>query len=300
MSPRGLWHAEPLTVSRRSAKFRAETARSVATVSRNPIDADRELGLITLVEPSRRPFAGAIVQDEYDLASPWHHHDMHQFQYAIEGSMELEDAAGGHLLPRSLAGWIPAGTRHRNSLHRIRSVSVMFSPEAIADPGEGVRILRVSPLMREMLVAAARWPLGRGLDATGTAFFAAFARLSSEWITDRAPLTLPASSDPALSRALLHVRTNPAGCTMTDSLRAAGLSERTLRRRCRAELGMGWDEYRRRARLLAALDPLTETTLSIAQIAATVGFESQSAFARAFRELTGQSPQAYRVSAHRC
>jgi AraC-like DNA-binding protein len=261
--------------------------------------ADRDLGLITLADPARRAMGGAVLQDEYDLDSPWHHHDMHQLQYAFEGSMELEDESGRHLLPRSLAGWIPAGTRHRNSLHRIRSVSVLLAPGSVPDAGTGVRIVRVSPLMREMIAEAARWPIGEIQDATGQAFFAAFAHLCGEWITDRAPLTLPSSADPALARALALVRADPAGSRMEDAASAACLSERSLRRRCQAQLGMGWDEYRRRARLLAAVETLTATDRSIARIAADVGFENQSAFARAFRQLTGQAPQAFRAQSRR-
>ena len=45
----------------------------------------------TLVDPARRPAAGAIVQDEYDVDSHWHTHDMHQLQYAFEGSIEVAD-----------------------------------------------------------------------------------------------------------------------------------------------------------------------------------------------------------------
>lgn len=262
-------------------------------------DPDRDMGLITLVEASSRPFAGAIVQDEYDLNAPWHHHDMHQLQYAFEGAMEVEDEHGRHLLPRSLAAWIPARTRHRNSLHRIRSVSVALAPHLVRDVGAGVRIVRVSPLLREMCAEAVRWPLNRPLDATGRAFFVAFARLCEGWIADRAALTLPTTTDPALEKVLSLVRADPAGSRMIDALRHAGLSERTLRRRCMAHLGMGWDEYRRRARLLASLEALTETGHSIANIAASVGFESQSAYARAFREFTGQTPHTFRRFAKR-
>jgi AraC-like DNA-binding protein len=258
------------------------------------MDADREVGLSTLVDPAQRSRAGAILQDQYDIDAPWHHHDMHQLQYAFEGAMELEDNHGRHLLPRSLAGWIPAGTRHRNSLHRIRSVSILLSSEQVADAGDKVRILNVSPLMREMIAEAARWPLDRPLDATGAAFFSAFACLCGEWIENLAPLTLPTTTDAALARALAHVRSDPAGSDMPTAARAAGLSERSLRRRCQSRIGMGWNEYRRRARLLAAIEPLTETDQSIACIAADVGFESQSAFARAFRHLVGQSPQEFR------
>lgn len=263
------------------------------------IDADRDLGLITLIDPASRPLAGAVLQDEYDMDCPWHHHDMHQLQYAFEGSMELEDDRGRHLLPRSLAGWIPAGTRHRNSLHRIRSVSVLLASELVPEAAGGVRIVHVSPLMREMIAEAARWPLDRTPDATGQAFFAAFARLCGEWIADQAALTLPTTTDAVLDVALAHVRADPAGSRMPAAARAAGLSERSLRRRCHARLGMGWDEYRRRARLLASVEALTETDRSIARIAADVGFESQSAFARAFRQLTGQAPQAFRMRSRR-
>lgn len=268
-------------------------------MSATRIDADRDFGLSTLVDPACRPTAGALAQDQYDIDTPWHHHDMHQLQYAFEGAMELEDDHGRHLLPRSLAGWIPAGVRHRNSLHRIRSVSVLLSPSSVPDAGTRVRILRVSPLMREMIAEAARWPLDRLPDTTSTAFFAAFSCLCGEWIEDQAPLTLPTTTDAALGRALAHVRADPAGSRMGAAAHAAGLSERSLRRRCQALLGMGLDEYRRRARLLAALQPLTETDRSIARIAADVGFESQSAFARAFRQLVRQTPQTFRAEARR-
>ncbi len=264
-------------------------------MSKPAIDTARDLGLITLVDPARRPLAGSIVQDEYDLDTPWHHHDMHQLQYAFEGSMELEDNHGRHLLPRSLAGWIPAGTRHRNSLHRIRSVSVLLSPDTVCNAGKRVRILQASPLMREMIAEAARWPLNEMPDDTGMAFFAAFAKLCREWIANQAPLTLPTTTDPVLTVALAHARADPANSQMNEAAQAAGLSERTLRRRCHTQLGMGFDAYRRRARLLGSIEALTETNRSVAAIAADAGFESQSAFARAFRELTGQSPTTFRV-----
>lgn len=267
--------------------------------TRPVIDPDRDVGLSTLIDSAQRAPAGAIVQDEFDMDSPWHHHDMHQIQYAFEGAMELEDDHGRHLLPRSLVGWIPAGTRHRNSLHRIRSISVLLAPDSVPNAGSGVRILHASALMREMIAEAARWPLDRRADATSIAFFAAFACLCCEWIEHRAPLTLPTTTDASLSRALAHVRSDPAGAKMDDAARIAGLSERSLRRHCQTLIGMGWDEYRRRARLLAAIEPLTETDRSIARIAADVGFESQSAFARAFRQLIGKTPQVFRMSVRR-
>jgi AraC-like DNA-binding protein len=274
-----------LTVSRRPDNLERNTAMDISTL---------QIGLVTLVDPAVRPRAGAIVQDAYDLDCPWHYHDMHQIQYAFEGSIELEDRHGRHLLPRSIAGWIPAGVEHRDSVHKVRSVAILLSPDMVADAGDRVRVIKVSPLMREMMAEAARWPLGGAQDETAESFFAAFGRLCREWITHEAPFSLPSSTDSHVAAAMTYTRANLADSTLDQASRAAGASERTLRRRFQAALGMGWDDYRRRARLLAAAEALSDGTCSVAQIAAEVGFESQSAFAKAFQQFTGETPRTFR------
>lgn len=277
--------AKELTVSPSTAKISIQ----MATISTNA-----DIGLVTIVDPRVRPLAGSIVQDAYDVECPWHHHDMHQIQYAFEGAIELEDAHARHLLPQSLAGWIPAGVTHRDSIRRIRSISLLLSPDLVRDSGGRVRIIRVPPIMRAMIAEAARWPLDGHVDTTGQMFFRAFGRLCEEWIADEAPLTLPTTTDPALASAIAYIRTNLADATLAGSCDAAGLSERTLRRRFRRLLGTNWDAYRRRARLLTAIEVLAGTDMSIASIAAHVGFESQSAFAKAFFDLIGETPSSYR------
>jgi AraC-like DNA-binding protein len=222
---------------------------------------------------------------------------MHQIQYAFEGSIELEDRGGRHLLPRNIAGWIPAGVEHRNSVHRVRSVSILLAREMVPDAGDRVRVIKVSPLMRAMMAEACRWPIFQPQDETGRMFFAAFGRLCGEWIADEAPFSLPSSTDPGVGAAMAYTREDLGGSTVAGAAQAAGLSERTLRRRFLSELGMGWDDYRRRARLISAAEALSDSARSVAQIAADVGFESQSAFAKAFQQLTGETPRAFRNKA---
>jgi AraC-like DNA-binding protein len=258
------------------------------------MDSMLEAPLKRLVDPARRPTGGSIVQDHFDLDSPWHSHDMHQLQYAFEGAIEVEDERARHLLPRSLAAWIPAGVAHRTSLHRVRSGSILFAPEAVRAAGDRVRILEVSSFMREMILAAMRWPLQEPQDATGRAYFAALALLCAEWIGKETPLSLPTARDQALRAALTYTRAHLADGTFGAACRSAGLSERTLRRRVRQETGMSWNEYRRRARLVAAAALLNDTDLAVGRIAEQVGFESQSAFAKAFHSLTGKSPRGFR------
>jgi AraC-like DNA-binding protein len=246
-----------------------------------------------IVDPARRPIAGSLAQDQFDLDSPWHHHDVHQLQYAFEGALEVEDATRRSYLPRQLAAWIPAGVVHRTSLHRVRSGSVMLAPELVPNAGKHVCILQVSPLMREMVIGAMRWQITAPLDTTGDAYFRALAMLCREWIESTAPLSLPTSSDPQLRAAMEYTRADVALATIAGASAAVGLSERSLRRRFEA-LGMSWEAYRRSARLLAAVGLLEGTTLSVQQIAERVGYESQSAFAKTFRGALGMSPRAFR------
>jgi transcriptional regulator GlxA family with amidase domain len=279
-----------LTVSPSSVIFQLGAAKDVEGTTM------RDAPLEALIDPAHRPIGVAIIQDAYDLDTPWHHHDMHQLQYAFDGAIEVEDEYARYLLTRSLAAWIPAGVAHRTSLHRVRSGSILFAQEAVALADHRVRIVEVSPLMREMVRGAMRWPLHESLDATGQAYFAALARLCAEWISKETPLLLPTTRDPALRAAIAYTRVNLRGSDIGALCRAAGLSERTLRRRFHHELGMSWDAYRRRARLLAAAALLSDTRLPIGLIANQVGFESQSAFAKSFRGLTGKNPRDFRGS----
>jgi AraC-like DNA-binding protein len=253
-----------------------------------------QVPLSSIVDPARRAAAGAIVQDRFDLDCPWHCHDMHQLQYAFEGAIEVEDARGHHLLPCQLAAWIPAGVAHRTSLHRVRSGSILFSPDMVRGAGDRVRIVEVSPLMREMVLGAMRWPLDRPQEPTAQAYFVALGLLCAEWIRNEAPLSLPTCADARLRAAMEYTRAHLADADLRSVCRAAGLSERSLRRGFRAATGMTWESYRRQARLLAAIPLLSGTRRPVGSIALDVGFESQSAFAKALRKLTGKSPLDFR------
>jgi AraC-like DNA-binding protein len=250
--------------------------------------------LETLVDAKHRAAAGALANDEFDIDTPWHHHDMHQLQYAFEGSITVEDKSRRSLLPRMLAAWIPAGVIHRTSVHLVRSGCVLFAPDMVPDAGDRVRIMLVSPLMRAMIIGAMRWQLGKPLDHVGKAYFNTLALLCREWIEAETPLSLPTSDDPALGAAMSHTRSQMATATIGSASAAANLSERSLRRRFQSIAGMSWEEYRRRARLLAAVERIAHSSVPIGRVAADLGYDSQSAFAKVFRAFLGMSPSAFR------
>lgn len=70
-------------------------------------------------------------------------------------------------------------------------------------------------------------------------------------------------------------------------------SERTLSRRIVDETGMTWSHLLRRVRVIHACELLTTTDFQIARVAADVGYSSQSAFNRAFKEETQVTPSEF-------
>jgi len=241
-----------------------------------------------------QPRAGSHCSDGMDVDTNWHFHDMHQLLYAFEGAIEVESARGRHLIPRQLAAWIPAGVPHSTIIHRVRSGSVFFPVDAVGAPGDRVRTVLVSTLMREMIREAMRWPVREPESPVGADFFAAMARLCTEWIACETDLFLPTSRDARLKRALDYTAER-TDATLSAVCRHAGMSERSLRRNLGIDIGMSWEDYRRRSRLLRAVALLGETGTPIGAVAASCGFESPSAFAKAFRLAMGEAPRQYRI-----
>jgi AraC-like DNA-binding protein len=70
-------------------------------------------------------------------------------------------------------------------------------------------------------------------------------------------------------------------------------TERTLSRRCQDHLGMSFNEWRQRLKLVAAL-ALLEAGVPVKDVSQQLGYGSASAFIAMFRRLTGTSPTQMR------
>ena len=114
------------------------------------------------------------------------------------------------------------------------------------------------------------------------------------WIDDEVPIWLPTSTDPIVRAAMEYTQAHITVITSRDVARAVGVSDRTLRRRFLAETGTTWQQYLHRSRLMTAALVLVQSNQGIVNIAVEVGFESVSAFSRAFRSHVGETPSQYR------
>jgi AraC-like DNA-binding protein len=239
--------------------------------------------------------AGTFLWDGPDITTGWHRHPYHQIEYALQGVAEVETPAGHYLLPPQQAIWIPARLPHATTLRRVRSVSVFVDPAIMPAPDERARVLAAAPVIREMIGYATRWPIARTeSDATADRFFEALAHVVLDWLDHEAPLCLPTTTEAVLTDVMAFTNEHLRTVTAASVCHAVGISERTLRRRFPDVVGMTWRAYVQQSRLLRAMTLLAERDISVLAAATSVGFDSPSAFTRAFQRWTGESPSAYR------
>jgi AraC-like DNA-binding protein len=106
---------------------------------------------------------------------------------------------------------------------------------------------------------------------------------------------LAALRDPSLARALGALHGKPAHPWTAEELaKEACLSRSAFAERFTRTVGLPPMSYLTRWRMLLAGQRLRESSDTIAQIAASVGYESDSTFSRAFTRETGRSPSAWR------
>jgi AraC-like DNA-binding protein len=101
--------------------------------------------------------------------------------------------------------------------------------------------------------------------------------------------------DKLVGRALALLHEQPAQAWTLDELgRRVGLSRSALHERFVQLIGVPPMQYLAHWRMQAAARMLLDTHATVATIALEVGYESEAAFARAFKRLVGKPPAAWR------
>ncbi len=101
--------------------------------------------------------------------------------------------------------------------------------------------------------------------------------------------------DPYVARAVDAVKKDPrAAWTLASLARAAGLSPAAFARRFRRALGVSPLAFVQDVRMRRAAERLAASEESLAEIAVTIGYASEFAFAKAFKRRFGIAPGLFR------
>lgn len=230
------------------------------------------------------------VQDE-PRRTPRHAHPEGQLLGASRGLITVETETARRVVPATHALWVPGHHAHGLQSHGpFHGWSVYVAESAAALLPRRVVSLRMSGLLREAAARAAHW---RDENWTPARERLALVILDEIAAAPDDPIGLPTPADSRLLRIADALLRNPADARRLEQWAAwAGVSPRTLSRRFAAETGLAFADWRRRARLLRALELLAEG-LSVTAVAFDVGYETVSAFIEAFRGAFGVTPSRY-------
>jgi Bacterial regulatory helix-turn-helix proteins, AraC family/AraC-like ligand binding domain len=176
-----------------------------------------------------------------------HSHDDHQILFAGSGVLEVIADSGTWFAPATRAIWIPAGTAHSWRAHgrlTVHMVGLPASDNPLALDAPAVLI--VSDLLRELLLHRTAHPVASSPE--GKRLHAVL--LDQLRSSPQQPIQLPKADDETLAKVCASLQANPADPRPLGALAAdVGVSERTLSRLFRSELGMTFPQWRTQLRL---------------------------------------------------
>lgn len=234
-------------------------------------------------------WAGTIEKGEhFDL----HSHRRAQLFHIVSGGVTVETERGTFVVPPERAVWIPSNVRHAVTYLRECSLRYLFfRPEAVLHLPSEPAVIRISPLLRELIVSFMEY--ARADQAGGPAGRIASVILDQLATHPAAPLHLPMPSSARLRRAVGRFVAEPQRDEgLSQVARRAALSERSFERHFRAETGLSYRAWRRQARLMKAVE-LLSLGIPVSDIADKLGYETPSAFVAGFRQAFGVTPGRY-------
>lgn len=233
---------------------------------------------------------GAAIDYRAGTELVWHSHAVGQLIYAAMGSMTVRTEEGLFIVPPLMAVWVAPAVAHAITMRNCVAMRTLyFRPDAMPLRDRRCGVLRVSPLLRELILARIAHPSAERVRGGALNRLIAY----EMQMTAFEPLALKAPNDRRVKRivtTLLEQPTDPR--SLADWSRTVGASPRTIERIFLRETHLTFRQWRQQARLLQAVLHLAEGR-SVTAVAFDVGYASQSAFTYMFRSALGVSPRRY-------
>ena len=221
-----------------------------------------------------------------------HTHSKHQLVYAMQGVMVVQTEAGVWVVPPTRAIWMPAGMKHWiRCIGTVLMRSLFVTPDAAVDLPQTSQAVGISPLLRELIRAAAEVEL----PYTPKSRDGRLMRLLLDELhaLPVLPLHLPQPADPRLQKICTQLQNAPDDVsTLTDWAEQLGVDVKTIQRLFARDTGMTFGQWRQQARLLHGLERLAQGE-RVLDVALALGYESPSAFAAMFKRQFGQTPSQF-------
>ncbi|AJP59612.1 AraC family transcriptional regulator [Pandoraea vervacti] len=209
--------------------------------------------------------------------------------FALTGVMEVIVEGKHFLSPPHYATWIPAQASHRcHNRQSVRFVTIYIDHDGCRDMPETACTLALSPLIRVIFSDF----LSRDVMTPQGEDDLRLARVLMDQLrkAPRRDSYLPVSDDPLVRPITDALQSHPSDRrSLADWAESLGATERTVSRRFQSSMGISFNEWRQRLKLVIALSQIEEGK-PVQRIADDLGYSTPSAFIAMFRRQTGTSP----------
>jgi AraC family transcriptional regulator len=231
---------------------------------------------------------------------PWHHHETPTICFVLQGAFSEMWRGGSIACTSSTLKITPAGERHWDRFSRgdVRGLLIEADDSQVSAirPYSAVLDERVS--FHGGLVSSIAWRVYdemRRMDTTAPlaieGLLLELVAYASRLREQNGGLGRPRWLEEARDRIHVELAARPSLSGLAESV---GVHPVTLARAFRQAFGCTVGEYVRRLRIERAALQLSETDLSLAEIALAAGFSDQSHFSNMFRRHIGLSPFKFR------
>ncbi|RJL04360.1 AraC family transcriptional regulator [Enterobacter chuandaensis] len=232
-----------------------------------------------------------VAEEQY---IPVHHHRKGQLILALGGAITCEVENAMLMVPPQYAVWIPGQMPHSNRATPGAQLCFLFIEPGAASLPERCCTLKISPLVRELILSLAeKSHEQRHLAATSRLVDVLFDELP---LQRQEHLQLPVSPHPKIRLMSERMAEEPAAWqTLAQWASHFAMSERNLARLVVKETGLSFRRWRHQLQLIVALQHLISGK-SVQQVAQSLGYDSTTAFITMFKKGLGQTPARYMAS----
>lgn len=212
-----------------------------------------------------------------------------ELNFALSGVCEIEVDGHRFLSPPSYGIWIPPGVENEAwNREDIFYVTTYVSASLCDRLPSGVVTLELSRLLKAILADFADREVT--MPQTDADIRLAMVLVDQIAAAPRFDSYLPFTDDPLVGPVINALQRDLANrLSLSEWARLGGVTERTMSRRWRQVLGISFNDWRQRQKLVAGFS-LLDTGLTVQDVAKRLGYNDTSAFIAMFRRLTGATP----------
>jgi len=248
--------------------------------------------ILAEIDGNIEPIMSRVIDYPAGHVVDWHIHARGQLVYAVLGVMMVAADGGQWIVPPTRAIWMPAGVKHLiRCIGVVHMRSIYVRPDAAPQLPQRAHAVGVSPLLRELILAAADLepPFVEG-SRDGRLVHLLLDELQALPVL---PLHLPQPTDARLRRICTRISEQPDDvATLAGWAAELEVDVKTIQRLFARETGMTFGQWRQQARLLHALERLAVGE-KVVDVALGLGYDSPSAFATMFKRQFGETPSAF-------